>query len=198
MKILIFPFPDGAGIPQTLFKGSQKPYQKECVLIIDRVTGEITLEKLSSNIQVKKTRNESYKTPTPAAAPHSTNRPLTPVDHPPIAQRTSSKTKVTSGNRRNANPIGLIPKHSPLHASPSHHPSPNHNHKVIERPHEVVNNHSTLASLPMIGMDDVQETNTFKPPSPLHQSEEEVNYYFILFTEIVSVSARFTKIEALS
>lgn len=47
---------DGAGVPQTVFKGSQRPYTKECVLIIDRVTGEFTLEKLSSNIQVKKTR----------------------------------------------------------------------------------------------------------------------------------------------
>lgn len=50
------PHLDGAGIPHTVFKGSQRPHHKECVLIIDHVTGEITLEKLSSNIQVKKTR----------------------------------------------------------------------------------------------------------------------------------------------
>jgi ELL-associated factor len=50
------PHLDGAGIPHTVFKGSQRPYHKECVLIIDRNTGEITLERLSSNIQVKKTR----------------------------------------------------------------------------------------------------------------------------------------------
>lgn len=50
------PHLDGAGIPHTVFKGSQRPYSKECVLIIDRVTGEITLEKLTANIQVKKTR----------------------------------------------------------------------------------------------------------------------------------------------
>lgn len=48
-----------------MFKGSQKPYQKECVLIIDRTTGEITLEKLSCNIQVKKTRSEYNKLPLP-------------------------------------------------------------------------------------------------------------------------------------
>jgi hypothetical protein len=53
------PHLDGAGTPHTVFKGSQRPYQKECVLIIDRMTGEITLEKLSSNIQVKKTRYEN-------------------------------------------------------------------------------------------------------------------------------------------
>jgi len=54
-------FVDGAGTTQTVFKGSQRPYTKECVLIIDRVTGEITLEKLACNIQVKKTRSEINK-----------------------------------------------------------------------------------------------------------------------------------------
>jgi ELL-associated factor len=47
---------DGAATDQTVFRGNQKPYQKECVLIIDNVTGEITLERLHCNIQVKKTR----------------------------------------------------------------------------------------------------------------------------------------------
>ena len=32
--------------------------QKECVLIIDRTTGEITLEKLSGHMLLKKTRQE--------------------------------------------------------------------------------------------------------------------------------------------
>lgn len=50
------PHLDGAGTPHTVFKGSQRPYHKECVLIIDKNTGEITLERLSCNIQVKKTR----------------------------------------------------------------------------------------------------------------------------------------------
>lgn len=54
-------FLDGAGTPQTVFKGSQRPYQKECVLIIDKVTGQVTIEKLASNIQVKKTRSEFGK-----------------------------------------------------------------------------------------------------------------------------------------
>lgn len=50
------PHLDGAGTPHTVFKGSQKPYHKEYVLIFDKSTGEITLERLSANIQVKKTR----------------------------------------------------------------------------------------------------------------------------------------------
>lgn len=61
--IIITFFTDGSGVPQTVFKGSQRPYNKECVLIIDRITGEITLEKLSGNLQVKKTRTESTLKP---------------------------------------------------------------------------------------------------------------------------------------
>jgi len=48
------PHSDGTGM--NVFKGARKPYAKECVLIIDHVTGEVTLEKLTHNIQVKKTR----------------------------------------------------------------------------------------------------------------------------------------------
>jgi len=48
------PHCDGAGT--SFFRGPKKPYAKECVLIIDHSTGEITLERLSHNIQLKKTR----------------------------------------------------------------------------------------------------------------------------------------------
>jgi ELL-associated factor len=48
------PHADGTGM--NVFKGARKPYAKECILIIDHVTGEVTLEKLTHNIQVKKTR----------------------------------------------------------------------------------------------------------------------------------------------
>lgn len=55
------PHCDGAGTAQTsVFRGPKKPYAKECVLIIDHSTGEITLEKLSHNIQLKKTRYHSH------------------------------------------------------------------------------------------------------------------------------------------
>lgn len=186
------PHLDGSGIQQTLFKGSQRPYQKECVLIINKVTGEITLEKLSSNMQVKKTRAETYKPPSGSGASSagggsshssSSNRPSTPVEQQtPITQRNSSKTKVTSGSRRNPT-VGLIPKHSPLHASPSHHPSPSPSHGP---PHK--NNHlersvmepagqSTLASLPMIGLEDISEPTNHQhhksPNIPPHVLDEE-------------------------
>ncbi|XP_075068524.1 ELL-associated factor 1 isoform X1 [Mixophyes fleayi] len=48
----------GSTPPMTIFKGNKRPYQKDCVLIINHDTGEYVLEKLSSSIQVKKTRVE--------------------------------------------------------------------------------------------------------------------------------------------
>ncbi|KAK5638933.1 hypothetical protein RI129_013228 [Pyrocoelia pectoralis] len=163
------PHLDGAGIPQTVFKGPQRPYQKECVLIIDRVTGAVTLEKLSSNIQVKKTRTEGQSSD--KSNTFSANRPQTP----PIAQRTSNKTRVTSGSRRPDRPIThLVPKHSPLHASPNY-PSPGH-YKSPKRDVHVntePQNPSMSASLPIIGEDDFSSTLTpsNNPPQlPNHKS----------------------------
>ncbi|XP_010783443.1 ELL-associated factor 1, partial [Notothenia coriiceps] len=51
-------FLQGSTPPMTVFKGNKRPYQKDCVLIINHDTGEFMLEKLSSSIQVKKTRAE--------------------------------------------------------------------------------------------------------------------------------------------
>lgn len=62
---------ESSGLPHTVFKGSRKPHVKECVLIIDHDTGELTLERLSHNITVKKTRAEGSSR---AAMP----RPITP------------------------------------------------------------------------------------------------------------------------
>ncbi|UYV64376.1 EAF1 [Cordylochernes scorpioides] len=55
------PHIQGSGTAQTVFKGSKRPNQKECVLIFDHTTGEVTLERLSTNIQVKKTRKDRNK-----------------------------------------------------------------------------------------------------------------------------------------
>ena len=46
----------GSTAPVTVFKGSKRPYMKECILIVNHDTGEYRLEKLNSNIAVKKTR----------------------------------------------------------------------------------------------------------------------------------------------
>lgn len=49
--------PHSNGTTETNYKGNLKePGEKECVLIIDRHTGEITLEKLSGHMLLKKTR----------------------------------------------------------------------------------------------------------------------------------------------
>uniref|UniRef100_A0A8C5PWH1 ELL associated factor 2 n=1 Tax=Leptobrachium leishanense TaxID=445787 RepID=A0A8C5PWH1_9ANUR len=49
---------EGSSAPITVFKGSKRPYIRECILIINHDTGECRLEKLHSNITVKKIRTE--------------------------------------------------------------------------------------------------------------------------------------------
>uniref|UniRef100_T1HXG7 Ell-associated factor Eaf n=1 Tax=Rhodnius prolixus TaxID=13249 RepID=T1HXG7_RHOPR len=100
-----------AGAPQTVFKGSQRPYHKECVLIIDRTTGDITLEKLSTNIQLKKTRCLKSQRPTGYL---NSQRPPTPVEKKPSPPGRNGNS---SGKNRN---VTGGAKHSPIHASPSY------------------------------------------------------------------------------
>lgn len=52
------PHVEGSGQSQTIFKGNRKRSIKECVLIIDHITGEVTLEKLTYAMQVKSTRTK--------------------------------------------------------------------------------------------------------------------------------------------
>lgn len=150
------PHLDGAGIPHTVFKGSQRPYHKECVLIIDRVTGEITLEKLSANIQVKKTRTEpKSQVHLGISGANSNSRPITPVEmtKSPTHGRATGRTKVTSGKRREPS-IQLHPKQcSPLRVSPygKSPPFTSTNSSPVQQPSVAP---STLASLPMISSDN--------------------------------------------
>ena len=69
------PNTDGSGFSESVFTGSRKPHLKECVLIIDHDTGQITIERLSQQITVKQTRVESGKGQTGS----SIHRPSTPV-----------------------------------------------------------------------------------------------------------------------
>jgi len=69
--------PHSNGTTETTFKGNLKePGQKECILIIDRHTGEITLEKLSGHMLLKKTRQERTGKQT-AQFEHLVNPPIT-------------------------------------------------------------------------------------------------------------------------
>ncbi|XP_014204723.1 ell-associated factor Eaf isoform X2 [Copidosoma floridanum] len=151
---------DGAGVPHTVFKGSQKPYSKECVLIIDNVTGEIILERLSCNIQVKKTRCET-KTPSLLSLnSHQGIRPITPIDarKSPTIGRTKSRTKVTSGKRKEPS-YQLHSKRSPQQAS-SHQKSPSvkspcsNNMNCSISCSAMPSSSQSLASLPVINEND--------------------------------------------
>jgi len=76
--------PHSDGASTNVFKGARKPYTKECVLIVDHVTGEVTLEKLTHTIQVKKTRPERPEgaprgSQKPPPAPSDVKKPLPPT-----------------------------------------------------------------------------------------------------------------------
>ena len=53
---ITLPHQQGSKNSSTVYKGSKKPAQKECLLIYDEETGSFTLERITSQIQVKKTR----------------------------------------------------------------------------------------------------------------------------------------------
>lgn len=59
---IAIPNKDGSRTTETIYQGSAKSDEKSCVLIIDPITGEMTLERLTNQIQVKQTRN-SQKSP---------------------------------------------------------------------------------------------------------------------------------------
>ncbi|XP_050093525.1 ell-associated factor Eaf [Anopheles aquasalis] len=152
------PHLDGSGVPNTVFKGNHRDYsRKECVLILNRATGEITLEQLNSSIGVKKTRIENKVVNPPP--------PLPTIKVENNTARQSSKTKITTGVRKNA-PISFVPKHSPLQGSPSYpHRSPQ------SAPAWNANNtQQTLPSIPMIGLDDGMDFGNAMPPASASSS----------------------------
>ncbi|XP_076348797.1 uncharacterized protein LOC143246259 isoform X1 [Tachypleus tridentatus] len=111
------PHIEGSGTSKTVFKGSKKPYTKECVLIINHSTGEVTLEKLSCNIQLKKTRAEGSS--------RIQQRPITPIDN----------KKQSSSPSQKHSPTQKTP-HSPsqkLNWSASSHYSPNQRTSPYQR-----------------------------------------------------------------
>lgn len=117
------------------------------MLIFNRETNEIILEKLCSNIAVKKTRADtSNKLPSaPPQAPltqqasaaanqaaitKQENQAATKLEYQAAntklenqTTRHSTKTRVSTGIRKNV--LNFVPKHSPLQGSPSYpHKSP--------------------------------------------------------------------------
>lgn len=53
---ITMPNVEGSGTTESVYQGQHKPHQKECVLIIDNETGDITLERLNQGMIVKKAR----------------------------------------------------------------------------------------------------------------------------------------------
>ncbi|XP_012221865.1 ell-associated factor Eaf isoform X2 [Linepithema humile] len=139
------PHLDGAGTPYTVFKGSQRPYNKEYVLIIDKATGEITLERLTANIQVKKTRTEQKRS-------GNSSMPVE-IKKSPTDGRANGKTKVISGKKKEPL-VQLNSKQSPQRTSPYHKRSPPSTFTHSYSPQQPLGGQSTLASLPMIGDND--------------------------------------------
>ncbi|CAL1294887.1 unnamed protein product [Larinioides sclopetarius] len=139
------------GTSHTVFKGSKKPYQKECVLIIDHATGEITLEKLTYNVQLKDTRgafkSESRRSNTPIE--NGFNGKKSPMSY----NKLSPQQKPHSTSFERSSPVqkcSPLPKSPPVNNLPS--PSNNSSHSMPS-----LNN---LATKPAV----VTETPTFHLP----------------------------------
>ncbi|XP_002738450.1 uncharacterized protein LOC100371889 [Saccoglossus kowalevskii] len=115
------PHIEGTGA-EFVYKGPKKPVQKECVLIIDNKTGEITLERLSSCIQLKKQRLEG-------SSKASANRPHTPVDHnkqkssslsPPKGKKEPTPPAVVQDAEKDLSPFSIGPPSIPSPPAPHH------------------------------------------------------------------------------
>lgn len=53
---LKYPQTDNEGSSDFMYSGTMRQFSKEYFLVIDHVTGEVTLEKLAANIQLKRTK----------------------------------------------------------------------------------------------------------------------------------------------
>lgn len=129
--------------PETIFTGNKKPHLKECVLIIDHETGEITLERLTHSINVKKTRVEGS-----SKSQQQLQRPSTPSSFSPSCS--SSGQTSSSGSK----PSKPAPNVSPPKDFNGHH-------------HLPVPGHQQLNGKPSSSSSSVAKTVPI--PSPLSQ-----------------------------
>ncbi|EDW89171.1 ell-associated factor Eaf [Drosophila yakuba] len=174
------PNSESSGVPHTVYKGNQREYAKECLMIYDKETGAITIEKLNHNIQVKKTRSEvtskSVQLPGQHASVnmgqgqlHSQGANGAGTGQGPISapghgsgtapkmenstMRISTKTKVSTGSRRN-NIIDFKPRNSPMQQSSPSRPVPVHRSPQSAPAWDANNAQQTLPSIPLITDDD--------------------------------------------
>ena len=121
------PHREGSQQSQTLFKGNEKPVARECLLIIDHTTGEIILERISSHVTVKKTREEG-----------STR--INSHHHPaPLHQSDNKSPPQTASSSHNS-------QGGPTEPSSRLRPSPSHNAKVS--PPSIISPYLSDSSVP--------------------------------------------------
>lgn len=92
--------------PETIFTGSKKPHLKECVLIIDHETGEITLERLTHSINVKKTRVEGSSKSQQHLRPSTPSSCSSPA---PSSSGQNKPSKPSSSPNKDSAPSNLTP-----------------------------------------------------------------------------------------
>ncbi|XP_020028659.2 ELL-associated factor 1 [Castor canadensis] len=169
---ITLPHIPGSTPPMTVFKGNKRPYQKDCVLIINHDTGEYVLEKLSSSIQVKKTRAEGSSKiqarmeQQPTRPPQPSQPP--PPPPPPMPFRAPTKP-----------PVG--PKTSPVKDNPSPEPQLDDIKRELRAEVDIIEQMSSSSgssssdSESSSGSDDDssssggEDNGPASPPQPSHQ-----------------------------
>merc|ERR1719222_1664683 len=114
--------PHNDGVGQTTYKGNTEPAPpKDCVLIIDHETGELTLERVTNNIRVKKTRPEKRDgAASGAGISEPTSNPYEVKSNPTNPRAPDRQKRISnSGGARPVTPQAK--KASPKHPTTSHH-----------------------------------------------------------------------------
>lgn len=125
-----YPQNENEGTTDFMYSGTMRQFPKEYFLMIDHVTGEVTLERLTANIQLKRTKvansnNKSAKNQNNKKVEIEKDSPTSPELRTPSSAKKKTKKKQKTKNTTMADPklmnkkYGLIPQHSPLHPSPS-------------------------------------------------------------------------------
>ncbi|CAK8681169.1 unnamed protein product [Clavelina lepadiformis] len=126
--------PHTQGNSNIVYKGSKKPAQKECILIYDPATGDFTLERVTSQIQVKKTRSSGNINPQPPVLVSSATKlpkkigkkPISQKSHKPSAQDTRKVDSIVEDKQDVIMPSITMPTTRPpeTHESTPRHTSP--------------------------------------------------------------------------
>lgn len=156
------PHCDGAGT--SFFRGPKKPYAKECVLIIDHSTGEITLERLSHNIQLKKTRPARSSSPVDSVVQPS--QPMFPQSRKISPARKASPASSTSPTA--SSPSASLPTSSltTVRSSPKYPKTKSERSERSERNERSERSDSSLTGITPAGSMPLISDMNFMPVAP--------------------------------